>query len=47
MFHFLSLELMVVVAVIMIYTRYRKATIFSLAMVKGLNIYMPPSQADF
>ena len=47
MFHFLSLELMVVVVVIMVYTRFRKSTIFSLAMVKGLTIYMPPSQTDF
>ena len=47
MFNFLSLELLFVVMVIMIYTRFRKSQIFSLLMVKDLNIYMPPSQADF
>jgi len=46
-FTFLSLELLLVCAVVMVYTRYRKSTIFSLALVKDLTIYMPPSQADF
>ena len=46
-FNFLSLELMLAVVVIMTYTRYRKNNILSLAMVAGLTVYCPPSQADF
>ena len=47
MFTWLSLELLLIVGIILVYTRVRKTTIFSLQMVKDLNIYMPPSQADF
>ena len=41
-FNIVSLELMLVVVVIMTYTRIRKTKIFSLEMVKGLTVYMPP-----
>jgi len=47
MFNFLSLELLSIVTIILIYSRFRKTTLFSLLMVKDLNIYMPPSKADF
>lgn len=46
-FNFLSLELMLAIVVIMTYTRYRKSNLLSLAMVAGLTVYCPPSQADF
>jgi len=42
-FNILSLELLLIVAIIIVYTRFRKNTIFSLAMVKDLVIYMPPN----
>ena len=47
MLNWLSLELLFIVMIILIYTRFRKTTIFSLALVKDLNIYMPPTQEDF
>ena len=47
MFNFLSLELLCVIVIIMTYTRFRKTTIFSLAMVEGLTVYMPPNKQDF
>jgi hypothetical protein len=46
-FSILSVELLLVVVVILAYTRIRKSTIFSLAMVKDLIIYMPPRNEDF
>ena len=45
-FHFLSLELMVVAAVIMVYSKFRKPTIQQ-KFLQGLTIYLPPSKADF
>ena len=47
MFNWLSIELLFIVTIILIYTRLRKTTIFSLALVKDLNVYMPPTQEDF
>lgn len=46
-FNFLSLELMVTVAIIMVYTRFRKNNIFSLKLIEGLMVYLPPSKNDF
>lgn len=46
-FSILSLELLLVVIVIMTYTFFRKKSIFSLDMVKGLEVCIPPTQADF
>lgn len=42
-FSILSLELLLVVVVIMTYTYFRKKKIWSLEMVKGLEVCMPPS----
>ena len=46
-FNFISLELLCVVVIILVYTRFRKTTIFSLAMVEGLKVYHAPKKEDF
>ena len=45
-FQFLSLELMVVAAVIMVYSKFRKPIILQ-KFISGLTIYLPPSKDDF
>ena len=45
--NFISLELLFVIVIILVYTRFRKTTIFSLAMVEGLKVYHPPLKEDF
>ena len=47
MFNLFSLELMFIVMVILIYTRLRRTTIYSLLMVKDLKVYFPPLESDF
>jgi hypothetical protein len=44
---FLSLELLLFIGIIFIYTRLRKLKIYPLEMVRGLTIYLPPKQEDF
>ena len=43
-FSILSVELLLVVLVIIVYTQFRKKKMYSLEMVKDLTVYMPPSQ---
>ena len=47
MFSVISLELLCLVMIILTYARLRKSRIFSLNMVEGLTIYVPPSEQDF
>ena len=47
MFSVISLELLCLVVIILTYARLRKSRIFSLGMVEGLTIYVPPSEQDF
>ena len=46
-FNLISVELACFLAVMLTYTKLRKSNVFSLSLVSGLTIYLPPSQADF
>ena len=46
-FNLISVELACFLAVMLTYTKLRKSNVFSLSLVRGLTIYLPPSQADF
>lgn len=46
-FNLISLELSFFIGVMLIYTKLRKSNIFSISLVRGLTVYLPPSQADF
>ena len=41
-FHLLSLELGLFLAVMLAYTRLRRSNIYSISLVRGLTVYLPP-----
>jgi hypothetical protein len=43
----LSFELVLFIAIMFAYTRIRKSKIYPLELIRGLTIYLPPTQADF
>ena len=46
-FNLISLELSLFLVVMLTYAKLRKTTIFSLSLVRGLTIYLPPTKEDF
>jgi len=44
---FFSLELVLFIAIIFVYTRLRQERVFPINMIRGLTLYLPPTDADF
>jgi hypothetical protein len=44
---FFSIELCLFVATLFAYTRLRNMSVFPINMIRGLTLYLPPTQADF
>ena len=45
--HILSVELIIFIAILLIYMRLRTKKIISLQIVRGLTTYIPPLEEDF
>lgn len=42
-----SIELCLFIGIIFVYTRLRKTKVYPLEMIRGLTLYLPPTQNDF
>jgi hypothetical protein len=47
MFNFLTLELSLFIAVMVLYAKFRKTRVFSLNFVRDLTVYLVPTDGDF
>jgi len=46
-FNFLTLELSLFIAVMVLYAKFRKTRVFSLNFVRDLIVYLVPTDGDF